>query len=64
MSSPEVRGTAFAIFTLTDDIGKGAGPGSCMKNFLDDRINITVNCYSFGGSVAEGMRRESTVTIH
>jgi hypothetical protein len=23
---PEVRGTAFAIFTLTDDIGKGAGP--------------------------------------
>lgn len=25
---PEVRGTAFAIFSLTDDIGKGLGPGT------------------------------------
>ena len=25
--APETRGTAFAIFNLTDDIGKGAGPG-------------------------------------
>lgn len=24
--TPEVRGTAFAIFTLTDDLGKGLGP--------------------------------------
>jgi hypothetical protein len=25
--TPEVRGSAFAIFSLTDDIGKGLGPG-------------------------------------
>lgn len=25
---PEVRGTAFAVFSLTDDIGKGLGPGA------------------------------------
>jgi predicted MFS family arabinose efflux permease len=23
---PEIRGTAFSVFTLTDDIGKGLGP--------------------------------------
>ena len=32
---PEVRGTAFAIFTLTDDIGKGLGPGE----FLNRCVN-------------------------
>ena len=24
--TPETRGTAFALFNLTDDIGKGGGP--------------------------------------
>ncbi len=24
---PEVRGCAFAVFMLTDDLGKGLGPG-------------------------------------
>lgn len=24
--TPEVRGTAFALYALTDDIGKGLGP--------------------------------------
>lgn len=24
---PAIRGTAFAVFSLTDDIGKGLGPG-------------------------------------
>lgn len=28
---PEIRGTAFSIFTLTDDVGKGLGPG---KHFM------------------------------
>jgi len=26
VTTPEVRGTAFAVFTLTDDLGKGLGP--------------------------------------
>ena len=26
VTAPEVRGTAFAVFNLTDDLGKGLGP--------------------------------------
>lgn len=35
---PEIRGTAFALFTLTDDIGKGLGPGTAAG------FNLSVSC--------------------
>ena len=39
VTSPENRGTAFALFTLSDDIGKGGGPVvvAFLVNMLGDR---------------------------
>ena len=37
---PETRGTAFALFNLTDDIGKGGGPvlvAALIKSFHGNR---------------------------
>lgn len=36
VNAPYERGTAFAIFNLTDDLGKGLGP--VMSSFLIDRV--------------------------
>jgi len=52
---PETRGTAFAIFGLTDDVGKGAGPVivvALLKLFKDNRktaFNIVSFCWILGG---------------
>jgi MFS family permease len=52
---PETRGTAFAIFGLTDDVGKGAGPAivvALLKVFQDNRktaFNIVSCCWILGG---------------
>jgi hypothetical protein len=36
---PEIRGTAFSVFTLTDDIGKGLGPGIIILIFQFHNFN-------------------------
>ncbi len=57
MCIPEIRGTAFAVFALSDDIGKGLGPALVVLliNAYDGRrrpaFNIVVLFWLFCGAV-------------
>ena len=44
--APEVRGTAFAVFALTDDLGKGFGP-FLVYGFIDAFQGDRLAAYSF-----------------